>query len=78
MDYVKKLKSRLAFAYDLASKEVRKNADRHKVMYDMRVRHAALEPGDRVLVRKTGERGKRYTPKTEVGKNQTNNQVLIP
>ena len=57
-DYVKKLKTRLAFAYDLASKEARKNADRHKVMYDMRVRHAALEPGDRVLVRKTGERGK--------------------
>ena len=57
-DYVKKIKTRLAFAYDLASKEARKNADRHKVMYDMRVRHAALEPGDRVLVRKTGERGK--------------------
>ena len=29
-DYVTKLKSRLAFAYDTASKEARKNADRYK------------------------------------------------
>ena len=57
-DYVTKLKSRLAFAYDTASKEARKNADRHKAMYDLHVRHAALEPGDRVLVRKTGKRGR--------------------
>ena len=57
-DYVRKLKSHLAYAYDVASKDARKNADRHKALYDLQVRHAALEPGDRVLVGKTGERGR--------------------
>ena len=40
----------------MASTEAMKNADRHKALYDLQVRHAALEPGDRVLVRKTGEK----------------------
>ena len=41
----------------MASKEARKNADRHKALYDLQFRHAALEPGDLFLVRKTAERG---------------------
>ncbi|MEW8545658.1 MAG: DDE-type integrase/transposase/recombinase, partial [Candidatus Thiodiazotropha sp.] len=57
-DYAKKLKSRLAFAYEAATNEARKNAARHKFRYDLQVRNAALEPGDRVLVRNVGLRGK--------------------
>ena len=57
-DYVDKLKQRLAFAYDTASKEVRKNAEKQKQFYDLRVRQSTLEPGDRVLVRNVGLRGK--------------------
>ena len=57
VDYATKLKSRLAYAYDVVSTEVRKNAGRHKTLYDLQIRHAALEPGDRVLFRKTGEKG---------------------
>ena len=57
-DYVDKLKQRLAFAYDTASKEVRKNAEKQKQFYDLRVRQSTLEPGDWVLVRNVGLRGK--------------------
>lgn len=57
-DYVDKLNSRLTFAYDAAAKEAKRNAERHKVIYDRKVRHSTLEPGDRVLVRNVGLRGK--------------------
>ena len=32
---------------------------RHKTVYDLRVRESQLQPGDRVLVRNVGVRGKR-------------------
>ena len=57
-DYASKLKGRLAFAYDAASKEAGRNAARQKFHYDLQVRHASLEPGDRVLVRNVGLKGK--------------------
>ena len=57
-DYAGRLKERLAFAYDAAAREARKNARRHKENYDRKVRFAKLESGDRVLVRNVGIRGK--------------------
>ena len=57
-DYVDKLQDRLAFAYDAASKEGAANAKKHKDHYDLKVRHSVLQPGDRVLVRNVGLKGK--------------------
>lgn len=56
--YVSDLKNRLQFAYKVASREARKQGLRHKKRYDLRVREAKLEVGDRVLVRNVGIRGK--------------------
>ena len=56
--YATKLKKRLQFAYKVASNEARKSADRHKRHYDLKVREATLDVGDRVLVRQVGFRGK--------------------
>ena len=57
--YVTDLKKRLEFAYKAASKEARRQGRRHKTVYDLRVRESQLQPGDRVLVRNVGVRGKR-------------------
>ena len=57
-DYVDKLKQWMAFAYDTASSEARKSADRQKGYYDDKVRYMNLEVGDRVLVKNVGLRGK--------------------
>ena len=57
-DYVDKLKQRMAFAYETASSEAQKNADRQKGYYDYKVRYVKLEVGDRVLVKNVGLRGK--------------------
>ena len=51
-DYASKLKGRLAFACDAASKEAVRNAARQKFHYDLR--RASLEPVDRILVRNVG------------------------
>ena len=58
--YVGKLKKRLEFAYKTASAEAAKQAARHKVLYDLKVRQSKLEVGDRVLVKKceTGQEAK--------------------
>ena len=56
--YGTKLKKRLQFAYKVASNEARKNTDRHKRNYDLKVREATLDVGDRVLVRRVGFRGR--------------------
>ena len=56
--YATKLKKRLQFAYKVASNEARKNTDRHKRNYDLKVREATLDVGDRVLVRQVGFRGR--------------------
>ena len=57
--YVTDLKKRLEFAFKAASKEARRQGRRHKTVYDLRVRESQLQPGDRVLVRNVGVRGKR-------------------
>ena len=56
--YATKLKKRLQFAYKVASNEAGKSTERHRRNYDLKVREATLDVGDRVLVRKVGFRGK--------------------
>ena len=48
--YVTKLKKCLQFAYKVASDEAHKNAERNKTTYDLKVREATLQEGDRVLI----------------------------
>ena len=57
-EYARDLRSRLNFAYKVASREARKQAKRHKKRYNLRVRHSKLESGDRVLVQNVGLKGK--------------------
>ena len=57
-DYVGKLKQRLGYAYDKASKEAKRSADKQKKYYDQKVKFFRLEPGDRVYVRNVGLKGK--------------------
>ena len=57
-NYVTNLKKRLDFAYRTASREARRQGRRHKAVYDLKVRESQLLPGDRVLVRNMGLKGK--------------------
>ena len=57
-DYVDKLKDRLAYAYKKAGEEAKIKGQKYKHHYDQNVRASVLEPGDRVLVRKVGIKGK--------------------
>ena len=57
-EYVRKLRERLAIAYRIAQKTAQKMAAKHKANYYLHVRPSGLEPGDRVLVRNVGLRGK--------------------
>ena len=57
-EYVRKLKERLTFAYRKAQEQSKKAAARNKIKYDMNARNSILEPGDLVLVRNVGIRGK--------------------
>ena len=57
-DYADKLKNRLADAYQNASEEARLKGKKYKRYYDQGVRNSVLEPGDRVLVKKVGFKGK--------------------
>ena len=57
-EYVRKLRERLHYAYQKAQAAAKKNAAEHKVRYDLKVRESVLHPGDRVLVRNVGLRGK--------------------
>ena len=52
------LKKRLDFAYRRASREARRQGRTHKAVYDLKVRETQLLPGDRVLVRNVGLKGK--------------------
>jgi transposase InsO family protein len=52
--YADDLKKRLEEAYKIASREGERAADRHKGIYDRKVRGSTVEVGDRVLVRKVG------------------------
>ena len=57
-EYVSNLKKRLLFAYKVANREARRQSKRHKRRYDLRVRDAKIQPGDRVLIRNVGLQGK--------------------
>ncbi|MCG8046231.1 MAG: RNase H-like domain-containing protein [Candidatus Thiodiazotropha endolucinida] len=57
-EYIRKLKDRLRFAYHKAQEESKKAASQHKAHYDRQARSSALRPGDSVLVRNAGVRGK--------------------
>ncbi|MCG8030631.1 MAG: DDE-type integrase/transposase/recombinase, partial [Candidatus Thiodiazotropha taylori] len=50
-EYARKLRERLHFAYRTAHREAQKSAAKHKAIYDLKVRHATLHEGDRVLVK---------------------------
>ena len=56
--YVQRLERRLRFAYKPAEKEAEKAGKGHKARYDLRVRSSVLKPGDRVLLKNVGLRGK--------------------
>lgn len=56
--YATKLKKRLNFAYKVAASEAKKSADRSKSNYDLKVREATVDIGDRVLIRNVGLKGK--------------------
>ncbi|MCG8044919.1 MAG: RNase H-like domain-containing protein [Candidatus Thiodiazotropha endolucinida] len=56
--YATKLKKRLQFAYKVASKEAQKTANKNKANYDVRVREATLDIGDRVLIRQVAFKGR--------------------
>ena len=52
--YAKDMKKRLDLAYELALKQGEKEQERHKGIYDRKIRGSTVEVGDRVLVRKVG------------------------
>eukprot|EP00064_Thunnus_orientalis_P025628 superscaffoldBa00013463_g26024 len=56
-DYVERWRQRMAEAYDIASRNASKSADRGKRQYDKRVYGPPLQVGSRVLVRNVVERG---------------------
>ena len=58
-EYVRKLRDRISFAYKKAKEATKKASAKHKLNYDLRERSSVLRPGDRVLVRNAGVRGKR-------------------
>ena len=49
-DYVKKLKARLKWAYQIAQENNQKESECHKKYYDKRMRCMNLKPDDLVLV----------------------------
>ena len=57
-EYVRKLRDRLSFVYKKAQEASKKASAKHKLNYDLRARGSVLRPGDRVLVRNAGVRGK--------------------
>lgn len=57
-DYIQKLRNRLKTVYKIASHNMKKASRRQKFHYDLRVRGATPQIGDRVLVKKTGLTGK--------------------
>ena len=58
-EYVRKLRERLDFAYKTTQEAAKRSTAQHKRYYDLKVRSTgALQPGDRVLVKNVGLRGK--------------------
>ena len=56
--YIQDLERRLQWSFKLAQRHIKKQADKAKNYYDRRVRCSKLEPGDLVLVKRFGFRGK--------------------
>ena len=81
-EYVRKLRQRLHFAYQKASREAKKSAAHHKSTYDLKARSSVIQPGDRVLVRNVGIRGKhkladRWEHKPYIVKQQPNPDIPV-
>ena len=57
-EFVRKLRDRLGFAYRKAQEVSKKAAAKQKLNYDVKARSSVLRPGDRVLVKNAGVRGK--------------------
>ena len=56
--YIESLKSKLQFSYNLAQESIRKSQRRQKQNYDLKVRGAVIQSGDRVLVKRVAFEGK--------------------
>ena len=56
-EYLKKWRNAMSEAYKIASDTIQWNTQHGKKQYGKRVRRIVLEPGDRVLVQNTSERG---------------------
>ena len=57
-EYLRILKERLGFAYIKAAEEAYRSAAVHKQHYDAKARNSVLKPGDLVLIKNFGIRGK--------------------
>ena len=57
-EYVRKLKGRLNFAYNKAAEEAKRSAAVHKQCYDAKARNSVLKPGDLVLLKNVGIKGR--------------------
>ena len=82
IEYVPKMKDRLKYAYELASKEAIKAAARYKRDYDLKTRDSHLEPGDRVLVKRLAKQGKckladRWEKVPYIVKEQPNSDIPV-
>jgi hypothetical protein len=81
-DYVKSVKKRLEYAYGVASSSISGSQREQKKKFDLKVRGAVVEVGDRVLVRNVGLRGKqkiadRWAPDPYVVVCQPNNDIPV-
>ena len=56
--YSQKLREKLQSAYEVAAEVATKSGEQNKARFDQKVHGSKLEPGDRVLVRKVGLKGK--------------------
>jgi transposase InsO family protein len=56
--YIENLRNSLKKAYQIASDAVKQISDRHRNLYNVKIRGAALQIGDFVLVKNVGIRGK--------------------
>ena len=57
-NYSEQLNNKLASAYKKATEEAKRAGFKNKFYYDKSVRYAAIEPGDRVLIKNVGIKGK--------------------
>ena len=81
-EYVRKLRQRLHFAYQKASREAKKSAAHHKSTYDLKARSSVIQPGDRVFVRNVGIHGKhkladRWEHKRYIVRQQPNPDISL-